>query len=116
MDNEALEVYFRHMLDAMSRIERYMAGVRKEDFFADDSMVAAAVVRELEIIAEAVSQVPGEYQDQYASVPWREITDMRNRLIHGYFSVDYEIVWKTVQEDIPALKQQILTMLQDLQK
>ncbi|MBI2405242.1 DUF86 domain-containing protein [Candidatus Gottesmanbacteria bacterium] len=116
MDNEVLEIYLRHILDAVGRIEHYIARVRKEDFFADDSMVAAAVVRELEIIGEAVSQVPSEYRSQYTSVPWREITDMRNRLIHGYFSVDYEIVWKTVAEDLSVLKQQILAMLKDLQK
>lgn len=116
MEDRVHEVYLRHILDAIGRIEHYMTGVRKETFFAEDSMVAAAVVRELEIIGEAVSQMPSEYQDQYASVPWREITDMRNRLIHGYFSVDYEIVWKTITEDLPVLKQQILRMLEDLQK
>lgn len=111
MENSTPNVYLHHILDAVGRIERYLVGVAKEAFLADDSMVAAAVVREFEIIGEAIAQLPSSYKKQHASVPWREITDMRNRLIHGYFSVDYEIVWKTAVEDLPVFKQQIERLL-----
>lgn len=113
MDDKSPDVYLHHILDAIGRIERYMTGISKESFLTDDSMVAAAVVREFEIIGEAMTQMADEYKKQYASVPWREITDMRNRLIHGYFSVDYEIVWKSATQDLPILKQQIEDLLKE---
>ncbi|MEK7544301.1 MAG: DUF86 domain-containing protein [Patescibacteria group bacterium] len=111
MDDKTPDVYLHHILDAIGRIQRYVTGVEKEAFLADDSMVAAAVVREFEIIGEAMAQIADAYKKQYESVPWREIIDMRNRLIHGYFSVDYEIVWKSATEDLPILKQQIEDLL-----
>lgn len=113
MENSTPDIYLWHILDAINRIEHYMIGVEKKDFLADDSMVAAAVVREFEIIGEAMTQISEEYKKLYASIPWREITDMRNRLIHGYFSVDYEIVWKTATEDIKLLKQEMKKLLKN---
>lgn len=114
MDNSNPEVYLHHILDAIHRIEKHISGVRKEDFLKEDSTVAAAAVRELEIIGEAITQMPEEYRKKYTEIPWRLITDMRNRLIHGYFSVDYEIVWKTVKEDLPQLAQQVNAFLNEL--
>ncbi|OGG29214.1 hypothetical protein A2971_04600 [Candidatus Gottesmanbacteria bacterium RIFCSPLOWO2_01_FULL_46_21] len=114
MENSNPEVYLRHILDAIHRIEKHIFGVQKVDFFKDDSTAAAAAVRELEIIGEAITQMPEAYRTKHTSVPWREITDMRNRLIHGYFSVDYKIVWKTVTEDLKPLKQQVEDLLQNL--
>lgn len=113
MDDKTPDVYLHHILDAIGRIQRYMTGAEKEAFLADDSMVAAAVVREFEIIGEAMTQIADAYKKQYESVPWREIADMRNRLIHGYFSVDYEIVWKTATEDLSVLKHQIEDLLKE---
>lgn len=113
MEYNTPDVYLHHILDAIGRIERYMIDVDKEAFLADDSMVAAAVVREFEIIGEAMAQMADTYKKQYSSVPWREIKDMRNRLIHGYFSVDYEIVWKSATQDLPVLKQQIEALLKE---
>lgn len=113
MEDNTPDVYLHHILDAIGRIERYMTGVEKDAFLADDSMVAAAVVREFEIIGEAMAQIADAYKKQYESIPWKEIKDMRNRLIHGYFSVDYEIVWKSATQDLPILKQQIETLLKE---
>ena len=75
MEDKTPDVYLHHILDAISRIERYVVGVEKEVFLADDSMVAAAVVREFEIIGEAMTQIADTYKKQYASVPWREIIE-----------------------------------------
>lgn len=114
MENSSPEAYLRHVLDAIHRIDKHVSGVVKEDFLKEDSTAAAATVRELEIIGEAISNMPEAYRKQYKTVPWRLITDMRNRLIHGYFTVDYNIVWKTVSKDLPALKQQIQELLRNL--
>lgn len=113
MDDKTPDIYLHHILDAIGRIQHYMTGVEKSTFLADDSMVAAAVVREFEIIGEAITQITDEFKKQNASIPWREITDMRNRLIHGYFSVDYEIVWKSATQDLTILKQQIEGILKE---
>ena len=113
MENKSVDVYLHHIQDAINRIERFMRGVRKEDFFSDDSMVSAAVVREFEIIGEAIAQMPDEFREKHTMIPWRAIIDMRNRLIHNYFSIDYGIVWKTASEDLPELKKQIEELIKD---
>lgn len=100
------EVYLQHILEAIERIEVYMEGVER-DAFLNDSMAQDAVIRQLEVLGEAASQLSDETRDQYDSVPWQDITGMRNKLIHGYFGVDIDVVWRTVQEDLPRLKQQL---------
>lgn len=115
MENKSADVYLYHIRDAISRIERFMQGVDKKDFFNDDSMVAAAVVREFEIIGEAISQMPDEFRTKHKTVPWQVIVDMRNRLIHGYFSVDYDIVWNAAYENLPKLKMQIAELIREIE-
>ena len=71
-----------------------------------------AFVRSLEIIGEAVKKVPEEFRAQYPAVEWRAIAGMRDRLIHGYFGVDYELVWDVVQKRVPKLRSQIASILE----
>ena len=71
--------------------------------FCESEMVVAAVLRNLEVIGEASACVPEEMQKKYPAVPWRLMKGMRNILIHEYFAVDLEIVWKTIQESLPKL-------------
>ena len=92
------EVYLRHILDAIRRIESYIEGGRN-DFFAS-SMRQDAVVRQLEVIGEAVKQISAEIRDQRPEIPWRDIAGMRDVLIHAYFSVDLEQVWEVTQRDL----------------
>lgn len=70
-----------------------------------------AFVRSLEIIGEAAKHLPGELCEAHPQIEWRLITAMRNRLIHGYFGVDYELVWDVVASKIPELKQEIELMI-----
>jgi uncharacterized protein with HEPN domain len=100
------ELYLQHILEAIERIETYTEGIER-DAFRKDSMAQDAVIRQLEVLGEAASQLSDETRDQYGMVPWQDITGMRNKLIHGYFGVDVDVVWKTVQEDLPQLKREL---------
>jgi uncharacterized protein with HEPN domain len=103
------EVYLRHVLDAIRSIEGYIEGGR-DDFFAS-SMQQDAVVRQLEVIGEAVKQLSAEVRDQQPEIPWREIAGMRDVLIHAYFSVDLEQVWEVTQRDLRDLKRVVEEIL-----
>ncbi len=79
--------------------------------FEDDRILNLALTRLLELIGEAASQIPAEVRMQYPSVPWREIIGMRNRLIHGYDSIDSEIMWQILTKDLPALIPELQKMM-----
>ena len=73
-----------------------------------------AFVRSLEVIGEAAKKIPSDIRKQYPQISWRDISGMRNKLIHEYFGVDYEVVWKTVKEEIPPLKTAIEKIIKNL--
>lgn len=100
-------IYLEHILDSISRIEEYTDGVSEEEF-RNNKLIQDGVVRQIEIIGEASKQLSEEVKEKYPGVPWKDIGGMRDKLIHGYFGVDLEIVWKTIKEDLPELKEQIL--------
>ena len=82
------------------------------DTFAADEKTAYAVVRALEIIGEATKRVPEEVRQKQLDIPWRSMSGLRDKLIHDYISVDLEVVWKTVHEDLPGLIVGIERMIQ----
>jgi uncharacterized protein with HEPN domain len=74
------------------------------DKFVEDPMMSRAVVRSLEIIGEATKKISPDFTASFPLLPWKEMAGMRDRLIHHYFGVDYEIVWNTVREDLEILE------------
>jgi len=102
-------VYLRHILDAVAKIEHYTVGGRGT-FFADP-MTQDAVLRNLEIIGEAVRNLSADLRRRHPEVPWRSITALRNVLIHEYFGVDLEIVWRLVTRRLPTLKRHVEALL-----
>lgn len=104
------EVYLRHMLDAVDRINGYVAGMAFSEFEAD-LMAQDAVIRQLSIIGEAARHVSATMQGDHPEIPWADIIGMRNILIHDYFEVDLQEVWKTVQDDLPIMRAQVLEVL-----
>ena len=104
-------VYLEHIRDAIKRIEAYTAKGRKA--FFQDTMVQDAVIRNLEIIGEAAKNLPPELRKQHSKIPWRSVTALRNVLIHEYFGVDLEIVWRVVQRRLPTLKRHIESLLKN---
>jgi len=108
--NSRDELYFRHILDAINQINLYLVGATYDNFCADRKSIDA-VVRELEIIGEAAKQMSEEGRKQLHPAPWSEMISTRNRLIHEYFGVDLEMVWKTTREDLLPLKNTIEKVL-----
>lgn len=96
-------VLIKHILEACEKIGRYTENMTSQAF-ADDEKTLDAVVRELTIVGEAAAGLSEEFLEENAEIPLHYATGMRNRIVHEYWAVDTEIVWKTSQEDIPALK------------
>lgn len=91
-------LFIKDILDAIEKIEEFVASMDFEEFKNDDKTVSA-VVRKLEIIGEATKNIPDEIKQKYPHLPWKEMAKIRDKLIHGYFVVDYEIVWKVIKEE-----------------
>ena len=106
-------VYLRHVLDAVVRIEEYLQGIG-EDVFYEQALVQDGVIRQLEIIGEAVKRLSGELRGRHGHVPWEDVAGMRDKLIHDYFGVDLETVWLTAREDMPVLRAEVIKILEDL--
>ncbi|MEF8866257.1 MAG: DUF86 domain-containing protein [Salinibacter sp.] len=105
--------YLQDILDAMEAAESFVENVSFEEL-EDDQRTQFALQRAFEIIGEATKQLSEEVRDQYPSIPWRDIAGMRDKLIHEYFAVNLEIVWKTVHKDFPRVRPKIQQILVEL--
>jgi uncharacterized protein with HEPN domain len=106
-------VYLHHILDAIAKVERYIQDVDYETF-TGDSLIQDGVIRQTEIIGEAVRRLSRSLRAKYSHIPWEDIAGMRDKLIHDYFGVDLETVWLTALQDLPVLKAEVLQILRDL--
>lgn len=106
MSERTVALFVQDIINALHSISDYTAGLSYEDF-ARVKIVIDAVVRNLEIIGEAVNNLPKALLDAHPEVPWSKYVGMRNRITHAYFGISLQIVWETVQEDLPVLKQAI---------
>ncbi len=102
-------VYLRHIEDAISSIQEYVAG-GKEAFLAN-KMIQDAVIRNLELIGEAVKKISPDTRARAPKIPWKQIFGLRDVLIHDYFGVDLDTVWLVVENRLPVLKRQIRNLL-----
>jgi uncharacterized protein with HEPN domain len=108
-DQQRLADYLAHILEAIERIERYTRDMAQRAFL-DNQLVQDAVIRNFEIIGEASNNIEKHYPEFAASHPELPLAfayQMRNAVAHGYFQVDFEIVWKTIQSDLPRLHAQV---------
>lgn len=108
------EVYLKHILDAISDIEKFVSELSEDEFFQNKEK-QYAVLRALEVVGEATKNLSNELKSKYPDVNWRKIAGMRDKLIHAYFVVDLPLVWDTVQIDIPLLKKQVKTIMANFQ-
>ena len=98
------------MLENAEKALSFVEGLDYEDFRKDDKAIYA-VIRAFEIIGEAARQIPENVREKNPNIPWREISAMRNKLTHEYFGVNTEVVWRTVQEDLPVIIPALRKML-----
>jgi uncharacterized protein with HEPN domain len=94
--------YLRDMLENAELALNFIRGMEYDEFFEDEKSTYA-VMRALEVLGEAARQIPEKVREANPDIPWREITAMRNKLMHEYFGANMKVVWKTVQEDLPVI-------------
>lgn len=104
--------YLKHILQECGFLIRKSENIVFEDFIKDPVLMRA-FVRSLEVIGEAVKNLPSRFREKYPEVPWKEIAGMRDKLIHEYFGINYRIVWKTVKDEIPKFKKQIEKIMEE---
>src|SRR5438105_1665248 len=95
--------YLLDIADSIEKAEKFMEGFTLRDL-REDQKTQFAVVRAFEIIGEATRSIPSSLKNAHKDIPWKDMTTMRNKLIHEYFGVNVVVVWKTVKEDLPDLK------------
>ena len=101
-----------HMRDASAEALSFIAGKTRDDL-DDDRQLVLALIKSVEIIGEAAARVSPEMKSAAPAIPWADIVGMRNRLIHAYFDVDLDILWKTIAHELPSLHQNVVTTLSD---
>lgn len=106
------QVRIEHILEAIGKIQRYAAGLT-EATFANESMAVDAVIRNFQVIGEAARHVPEEVQRRYPGVPWSLMQGMRHILVHDYYAVKLDIVWRSIHESLPPLVEPLRNMLKE---
>jgi uncharacterized protein with HEPN domain len=113
MSKRSDRLYCRDILESGAAIQSYIEGI-DFDTFVRERMRYSAVIREFEIIGEAVGKLSADAKQAYSDIPWLDIKDFRNLLAHEYFGVDLEIVWNTIQKDLPRLLRAVQKMEKDI--
>ena len=104
------KLYLKDILKAMDAIETFVEGMNLEEFEKDDK-TSSAVIRKFEIIGEATKNLPEELKNKNPHLPWREMAGMRDKLIHFYFGVKYDLVWSTIKDVIPQIRPALIEIL-----
>ena len=107
--------YIEDIISTMGKVIDFVKNISYEEFTRDDKTVFA-VVRALEIIGEAAKKIPDDIRKNYPEIPWKDITGMRDKVIHEYFGVKLSIVWRTIKEEIPPLKPIFEKILRDIKE
>ena len=108
-------LFVKDMISAIESIEGFVKGTAPDNLAGDDK-TSSAVIRKFEIIGEAAKHIPSDLKGQYPEIPWKKIVGMRDRMIHAYFGIDYELVWQVITAELPPLKSALRQMLLELEK
>lgn len=98
----------------MESIERFVENLNYQEFNHDDK-TASAVVQKLQIIGEAVKNIPRSIRNNYQSIPWKQMSGMRDIVVHAYFGIDYEVVWNVIRLRLPEIKPKLKQILSEIQ-
>jgi len=107
------KIFLEHILQCIELIEEYVEGITKKQFL-ESVQLQDSIIRRIEIMGEAVKNIPKQVKDRYPDIAWKEIGGMRDILIHEYFGVDLGLTWKVATKDVHTLKNQILRVKKDL--
>jgi len=99
-------LFIEDILKSIEDIEDFAKGLNREKF-SKDNLRQSAIIRQLEIIGEAVKNIPASFKEKYKKIPWKEIAGFRDVLSHAYFGVSLERVWNIIEKDLPTLKKEI---------
>ena len=113
MTKRDMRLYFDDILKALAKIEQFIAGMSLEEF-RKDPKTQDAVIRNFEIIGEAVKRIPEDLKTAHTEIPWRSAGDMRDFLIHDYPDIAADVVWKTATDDLPEFQKRIKELLENL--
>ncbi|MFQ5887505.1 MAG: DUF86 domain-containing protein [Candidatus Hydrothermarchaeales archaeon] len=108
------KAYLKDVLGAIKKIERYTENL-SIDGFAEDELIQDGVVRNLEIIGEAVKSIPDDIKIRNPEIEWKKIAGLRDILIHAYFGIDIEVVWDIIKNKIPGMKKKSLELLLEME-
>ena len=114
MSKRDVKLYVRDILEAIKAIEKFVEGMDFESFKEDDK-TSSAVIRKFEIIGEATKNIPQSIKEKYPPIPWKEMAGFRDKLIHFYFGIKYDIVWDTIKLRLPELRNNIERVLKGLE-
>lgn len=111
--NKDVRLYIEDILESIKKIEGYIKTIKEKDFYRN-TQLQDAVLRRLEIIGEAVKNVPSDFRNKYSEVPWKKMAGLRDILIHEYFGVNIKRVWIVINKDLPELKDKISKILKEI--
>lgn len=114
MSKEPL-IFIEHILESIKNIEDFIKDSSK-NYFLKDKEKQSAIIRQIEIIGEAVKNIPDSFRKKHTNIPWIKIAGMRDKLLHHYFGVDLKTVWKVIKEDLPDLKKKTLKIKDELKE
>ncbi len=105
-------IFLEHILRSINKIDLSLKDIQKKNFLKNEDL-SDAIIRRLEIIGEATKNIPLSFREKYLNIEWQKIAGLRDKLIHHYFGVDLESIWKVIKDDLPKLKQDIKEILKN---
>ncbi len=110
-----LELFIEDILESIKLIEKYIGNTSKVSF-GNNQKLKDSVIRRLEIIGEAVKNIPNNFKEKYPEVPWKKIAGLRDIITHTYFNIDLDITWEIIKKDLPDLKERMLKIKKEISR